>query len=169
MLVEQLVDEALEPSDLAVSCAVLVDEGLEPFEAVRAGGRCIDVGVDVFEAAQPALDLAVAGELVADLGRELRDLVADMVQTQCACGYQGSAVLEHGLDLGHERVVDLQCLGGSERGLGQQRPGRGDRVDGVCLAQLTRAALSSRAGRGDLAGVEPRRGQCDRDVRSPLG
>ena len=122
----------------------------------------------MFEAAQPTLDLARGGEQVTDLSRELRDLVADMVQQQRAGGYQGSAVLEHCFDLGHERVVDLQRLGGSQCRFGQQCPSGGDRVDGVCLAQPTRAALSSRARRRDLAGVKARRGQRDRHMRSPL-
>ena len=71
--------------DLAARRAVLVDERLKPFEAVRAGGRRVDVGVDVGEAAQPALDLGVAGELVTDLGGQLRDLVGDMGANP-ACG-----------------------------------------------------------------------------------
>ena len=149
-------------------CAVLFDERVEPFEAVRAGGRRVDVGVDAFEAAQPALDLALRVELVADLGGEFRDLVPDVVQSQCAGRYQGTAVLEHSLDLGDQRVVDLQRLGGPERRLGLQCPRRGDRVDGVGLVQAPRAALGCRARRRDLAGVEPRRCERDRDMLSPL-
>ena len=122
MFVEQFVDEAFEAADLVARCAVLFDERVEPFEAVRAGGRRVGVGVDAFEAAQPALDLARRGELVADLGGEFRDLVADVVQSQCAGRYQGSAVLEHRLDLGDQRVVDLQRLGGPQCRLGLQWP-----------------------------------------------
>ena len=47
----------------------------------------------------------------ANLGGQFRDLVPDVVQPQCAGRYQGTAVLEHSLDLGHQRVVDLQRLG----------------------------------------------------------
>ena len=143
VLVEQFVDEPLEASDLAARRAVLVDERLEPFEPVRAGDRRVDAGVDVGEAAQPALDLAVAGELVTDLSGPLRDLVPDMVQQQRTSGYKGTAVLKHGLDLGHQRVIDLQRLGGPERRLCLQRPRRSDRVDGVGLVQSPRAALIS--------------------------
>ena len=101
MVVEQLVDEPFEKADLAAGGAVLFDEILEPFEPTPAcWGRACG-GVDVFEAAQPGFDLAGRGGLVAYLGGQLEDLVHDMVQTECACGYQGPTVLEHGLDLGH--------------------------------------------------------------------
>ncbi len=141
MAVEQVVDEPFQSADLAARGSVLVDEVLEPFEPVRACGGRACVGVDVFEAAQPAFDLAAGVELVADLGGELGDLVGDVVQHECYGCYQGSAVLEHRLDLGHQRVVGLQRLDGPEGGLGQQRAGRGDRVDGVGLFQTPRAAL----------------------------
>ncbi|MCY4135352.1 MAG: hypothetical protein OXG30_10650 [bacterium] len=168
MLVEQLFDEAFEAADLAAGCAVLAYERLEPAEAVRAGGCGGGGWVDVFEAAQPALDLAAGGELVAYFGGELGDLVCDVVQRQRSGCYQPSAVLEHRLDLGHERVVGLQRLDGAERRLGQQRPRRGDRVGGVGLVQPTRTALRGRARRGDLAGVEPGGCQSDRDMGAPL-
>ena len=92
-----------------------------------------------------------------------------MVQTQRAGRYQRSAVLEHGFDLGDEGVIDLQCLDGSQRRLGQQRAGRRDRVDGIGLGQLPRAALGRGARSGDFACVEPRCAERDRDVRSPFG
>lgn len=78
-------------------------------------------------------------------------------------------MLEHRFDLGDERVVDLQRLHGPERRLGQQRPGCGDRVDGVGLAQSPRAALGRGPRSRDFTGVEPGRRQGDRDVGPPLG
>ena len=166
--VEQVVDEPLEAADLAARGAVLVDERLELRQAIAAGRGRTRGGVEVFEAAQPGFDLSVAGELVADLGGQLGDQVGDVVQAQCACGHQRSAVLKHGLDLGDERVIDLECLDGPEGRLGQQRAGRGDRVDGIGLVQPPRPALGRGARRRDLAGVEPRRRQRYRDVRSPF-
>ena len=166
--VEQLVDETLQSADLAASSAVLVDERLQPGEPVPArwGRGC--VGVDPFEAAQPGFDLAGRGELVAHLGGQLGDLVADVVEHQSASSHKGSAVFEHRLDLRDGRVVGLQGLHRAQRRLGQQRAGRRDGVDGVGLVEPPRAALGRRPRSGDLAGVEPGRAQRDRDVRSPL-
>jgi hypothetical protein len=71
------------------------------------------------------------------------------VQHQGAGLDQAAAVLEHGFDLGDEGVIDLQGLGGPEGGLGQQRPGHGDRVDGIGLGQAAGAPLLG----GALAGT----------------
>ena len=120
--VEQLVDETLQSADLAARSAVLVDEVLESFEPVPAGWGRGSVGVHVLEAAQPTLDIAGRGELVAHLGGQLGDLVADVVKHQSAGSHKGSAVLEHCLDLGDERVVGLQSLHRAQGGLGQQCP-----------------------------------------------
>ena len=93
------------------------------------------------EATQPAFDLAGRGELVADLDRELRDLVLDVVKDQRAHGDEHPAVLEHRFDLGDQRVIHLQRLDRSEGGFGEQRPRRGDGVDDVGLVQPTRPTL----------------------------
>jgi hypothetical protein len=87
----------------------------------RRDGRD-DRGVDLLEAAQPTFDLAVSGELVADLDRQLGDLVLDVMKHQRADADEHPTVLQHRLDLGHQRVVDLQRLDRTERWLGQQRP-----------------------------------------------
>lgn len=111
VLVEQIVDE---PFEAAARCAVLVDECPELSQAVSAGGGWAGSGVDVFEAAQPGFDLADCGELVADLGEHLGDLVRDVVQHQCSSSHKGATALEHGLDLRDEGVIDLQRLDRAE-------------------------------------------------------
>ena len=165
--VEQLVDPAFERADLAAGSPVLVDERQEPGDPVGAGLGRHDGGVDGFELAEPGLDLAGGRELVADLGGQLGQLVLGVVQHQGAGRDQGAAVLEHGFDLGDEGVVDLQGLGGPEGGFGQQRPGRGDRVDGIGLGQAAGAPLLGAALGGDLADIQPGGDQRDRDVLAP--
>ena len=71
--------------------------------------------VDVFEPTQPAFDLADGAELVTDLNRELADLVLGVVKHQRADCDKHSTVLQHGLDLGDQRIVDLECLDRAER------------------------------------------------------
>ena len=65
---------------------------------------------------------------------------------QSASSHKGSAVFEHRLDLCHGRVVGLQSLDRSQGRLGQQRPRRGDRVDGVGLFEPPAAALRGGTG-----------------------
>ena len=76
--------------------------------------------VKAFEATEPGLDLAGRAELITDLGRKFCDLVLDMMKGQRADSDKHPAMLEHGFDLGDERVVDLECRHRSEGRLGQQ-------------------------------------------------
>ena len=78
-------------------------------------------------------------------------------------------MLEHGFDLGDQRVVDLQRLDRPERRLGQQRTRGGDRVNRVGLVQTTCPTLRGGALRRDLAAVEPGRHERDRGVCAPPG
>jgi len=76
-------------------------------------------------------------------------------------------VLQHGFELGHQRVVDLQRLHRPQRGFGQQRACCGDRVNGVGLGQPPGPPLRRRPLCGHLAGVESRGDHGDRDMRAP--
>ena len=91
--------------------------------------------VDTFELAEPAFDLAVRGELVADLDRQLRQLILDMMKHQRANGHEHPAVLDHGFDLRDERVIHLERLHRTQGRFREQRTCRGDRIDGVGLVQ----------------------------------
>ena len=114
-----------------------------------------------------AVDRVLAAAVAERL--RLRDLVPDMVQPQRAGRCQGEAgARAHRLDLGHKRVIDLQRLYKPSFGPAHNRPCRGDRFDDIGPLQPPRAALSSRARRRDLTGVEPRRCQRGRHVRAPL-
>jgi len=165
--VEELVEIVFEPADLAAGRPVLVDEGHEPGQPVGAGLGGHDGLVDGCELAEPGLDLAGRGELVADLAREFGELVLGVVQHQGAGPDQGAAVLEHGLDLGDQRVIDLEHLHGAERRFAQQRPGCRRRVNAVGFGMATRTALLGAALGWDLTGIEAGGDQRDRDVLAP--
>ncbi|WP_420445801.1 hypothetical protein [Candidatus Poriferisodalis sp.] len=107
VLVHQLVDDAFEAADVAAPRAVLFSDRLESLQPVGACGGRVDGGINGLKAAQATLDLTVSGELVRDLGGELRDLVSDLVQHQSASRHKITTVLEHRFNLGHGRVIDL--------------------------------------------------------------
>lgn len=74
--------------------------------------------VDAVEAAKSGLDLAVTRELIADLGRELGDLIRDIVQHQRPRLDQRPTMFKHGFDLRYQWVEDIESLNGPERRLG---------------------------------------------------
>ncbi len=107
--------------------------------------------------------------MVADLDGEFGELVLDVVQQQGASGDKGSAVFEDGFDLGYQRVIYLQRLHRTQRGLGQQCPRCGHRVDDIGLVQPPCPTLRCRSLSGDFAGIEPGSDDSDRDVGTPAG
>lgn len=158
------------PTDLAASGPVLVHQGDQPGQPgqpVLAGQGGSGGAIDVLEPAEPGFDLAGGGELVADLCGEFGELVLGVVQGENAQVNQHSAVFEHRLDLGDERVVDLQGLYRAKAGFCQECAGRCNGIDDVGLVQPSRPPLGSRALRGDLPTVEPRRYQCDGGLGAP--
>jgi hypothetical protein len=64
-------------------------------------------------------------------------------------------------------VVDLEGLGGTKGGLGQQRSSGGDRVDAVRLGQAAGPSLLGAALGGDLADIQTRAGERDDDMLAP--
>jgi hypothetical protein len=121
----------------------------------------------VLEAPQPGLDLAVVNEQVADLGREFRDLIRDMMQGECAHRDQHSSVFEHCFDLRDERVIDFEGLHRSQCRLGEHRACDRDGVDHVGLRETPLATRVRGALRRNFARVEPCGDDRDRDVRTP--
>ena len=101
---------AFQLSDLTTRRPVLFDERKQPRQPIHAGKRGDDRGVDLFEATEPTLNLAGGGELVADLDREFRDLVLDVIKRRRAHADQHATMLEHHFDLGDQRVIHLQGL-----------------------------------------------------------
>ena len=64
-------------------------------------------------------------------------MIADVMKQQSPCRHQRSPVLEHGLDLGHQLVVGVECLQRTEVGFGLKGLSGRHRVDGVGLVEAT--------------------------------
>jgi hypothetical protein len=66
--------------------------------------------IDGLEPTETRLNLSGGRQFVADLGRQLRDLVADVVKEKSPFCHLCSPVFEHGVDLGDEFVICVECL-----------------------------------------------------------
>lgn len=109
----------------------------------------------MLEAPQPGLDLGVVNEQVADLGREFRDLIRDVMQGECAHRDKHSSELKHCFDLRHLRVVDLKRMHRSQCRLGEQRAcDRAASITSVFARRRLRRAFAERYG-GTSRGSNP--------------
>ncbi|MEZ5202852.1 MAG: hypothetical protein R2701_00235 [Acidimicrobiales bacterium] len=165
MLIEELVDEAFEPADLPAGGPVLIDEVEQPRDSIVARRRRRGRDLDGVEATQSGLDLAGRVQLVTDLRRQLRELVADLVEQERPGCDQGVSVFQDRFDLGDERVVGVEGLNRAELRFGLKRTRGRHGIDRVGLVETACPSLNRGPRRRHLAGVEAGGDERPRHVR----
>jgi hypothetical protein len=123
----------------------------------------------LLEASEAAFDLSGRSELVPDVDGQFGDLVLHVVKDQGPHRYQHATMFQDSLDLGYQRVLDLERLHRTEGRLGQQLARRGHRIERVGLICAAGPSLRRRALRRNLAAIEPGRTESDRGVSAPAG